>query len=149
MPSFRFGHATGADWRRTVAKCLEQVGSGFGSLGFVYATDVLADDFGSILEMLKSGTGVPNWVGTVGTGVLATGREYMDQPAIAVMVGDFDPAALLRSAAQTLAPWQLPRDIWIVPEIPVDNRGKLSRRKLAARYMATRPEIRNPKSEIE
>jgi len=104
MPSFRFGHATGADWRRTAAKCLEQIGSGFGSLGFVYATDVLADDFGSILEMLKRGTGVANWVGTVGTGVLATGREYMDQPAMAVMVGDFDPASFrilssMRSAA--------------------------------------------------
>ena len=93
MPSFRFGHATGADWRRAAAKCLDQVGSGFGSLGFVYATDVLADDFASILEMLKRGTGVEHWVGTVGTGVLATGREYMDQPAIAIMVGDFDPSS--------------------------------------------------------
>ena len=104
MPSFRFGHATGADWRRTAAKCLEQIGSGFGSLGFVYATDVIADDFGSILEMLKRGTGVAHWVGTVGTGVLATGREYMDQPAMTVMVGDFDPATFrilssMRSAA--------------------------------------------------
>lgn len=92
MPSFRYGHAAGADWRRAAARCAEQLGSGFGSLGFVYATDVLADDLGPILDLLKRSTGVEQWVGTVGMGVLATGREYFDQPAIAAMIGDFDPA---------------------------------------------------------
>jgi small ligand-binding sensory domain FIST len=91
MPSFRYGHAAGADWRRSAASCLEQIGSGFGSLGFVYVTDALADEFGSILNLLKRGSGVEHWVGTVGMGVLASGHEYMDQPAITVMTGDFEP----------------------------------------------------------
>jgi small ligand-binding sensory domain FIST len=93
MPSFRYGHAAGADWRRNAAQCLDQIGSNSGSLGFLYVTDVLADELGAILDLLKRGSGVEHWVGTVGMGVLATGREYMDQPAISVMVGDFDPGS--------------------------------------------------------
>ena len=108
MPSFRYGHAAGADWRRCAAKCIDQLGSGFGSLGFVYVTDLLADELGSILDALKRGTGIAHWVGTVGMGVLATGREYMDQPAMAVMAGDFDPGSFrilgsIRSAGDIAA----------------------------------------------
>jgi small ligand-binding sensory domain FIST len=57
-----------------------------GTLGFVYATDRLAGDLGSILAFLRETTRVPHWVGTVGMGVVATGREYFDEPALAVML---------------------------------------------------------------
>lgn len=90
MPSFRYGHAAGADWRLTAAQCLDQIGPGSGSLGFLYVTDVLADELGAILDVLKRDSGVEHWVGTVGMGVLATGREYMDEAALSVMIGDFD-----------------------------------------------------------
>jgi small ligand-binding sensory domain FIST len=93
MPSFRYGHAAGADWRLTAAQCLDQIGAGAGSLGFLYVTDLLADELGAILDVLKRDSGVEHWVGTVGMGVLATGREYMDQAAMSVMIGDFDTAS--------------------------------------------------------
>src|SRR5687767_13017310 len=93
MPSFRYGHASATDWREAANSCLAQLGEGPGSLGFLYATDLVADHLGDILELLKSKTGVPHWVGTVGVGVCASGREYLDEPAIVAMVGDFEPGA--------------------------------------------------------
>ena len=37
--------------------------------------------------------------------------------------------------ARCLSGWQVPRDVWIVPELPVNERGKISRRELALRYL--------------
>ena len=91
MPSFRYGHANAKDWREAANSCLAQLGQGPASLGFLYVTDLLADHLGDILALFKSKTGVPHWVGTVGIGVCATGREYLDEVAVAAMVGDFEP----------------------------------------------------------
>jgi long-chain acyl-CoA synthetase len=43
-------------------------------------------------------------------------------------------AELLRSCRQRLSVWQVPRRIFVVSEIPVNERGKTSRRDLAARF---------------
>jgi small ligand-binding sensory domain FIST len=91
MAEFRYGHAGGQDWRRAAESCLEQLGGGAGTLGFLYLTDALANHADDILGLMKSRTGVPSWVGTVGIGICATGREYMDEPAMAAMVTDFEP----------------------------------------------------------
>jgi small ligand-binding sensory domain FIST len=84
MTPFAFAHGT--DWR----KCVESLGRPGRGLGFVYFTDVLVDESKEILDTLRSRTGVADWVGTVGTGVIATGTEYQDQPALAAMVADID-----------------------------------------------------------
>ncbi|MBI4203819.1 MAG: FIST C-terminal domain-containing protein [Betaproteobacteria bacterium] len=91
MPTFRYGHASASDWRDAARSCLTQLGSGLANLGFLYVTDVLADHASDILAHLREHTGVPHWVGTVGLGICTTGREYLDEPAIAVMVADIDP----------------------------------------------------------
>jgi small ligand-binding sensory domain FIST len=91
MPDFRYGHAGAADWREAADSCLDQLGQGPASLGFLYVTDMLADHVGDILAFFKSRTGVPHWVGTVGIGICATAKEYLDEPAMAVLVGDFEP----------------------------------------------------------
>ena len=108
MPSFRYGHAAGSDWRKTATQCLEGLGPNAGTLGFLYVTDALADKLDAILDFLSRGSGVEHWVGTVGMGVLATGHEYMDQPAIVAMAGDFDPGSFrvlssIRSSAEIAA----------------------------------------------
>ena len=56
------------------------------NLGFVYVTDVVAEDFSSILTYLRQKTGIEHWVGSVGLGVCAGATEYFDVPAVAVMV---------------------------------------------------------------
>lgn len=91
MPSFRHGHAADPDWHKATEACLERLGPGGGTLGFVYVSDLLAEDLGPMLDLLRARTGVRHWVGTVGMGVIASGVEYMDQPAVTVMVGDLDP----------------------------------------------------------
>jgi len=88
---FRYAHSNARDWREAADACLAQLGQGPASLGFLYATDQYADQVGDLLTDLKRRTGVPHWVGTVGIGVCANGREYLDEPAIAVMLGDFEP----------------------------------------------------------
>jgi small ligand-binding sensory domain FIST len=90
MPTFRHGYSANTDWRRAAQSCLEQLGPGGGTLGFLYATDYFAADLGLILEEMKEATGVAHWVGTVGMGVLATGRELVDEPALVAMVGDVE-----------------------------------------------------------
>ncbi len=90
MTTFRCGHANASDWREGAQSCLSQIGQGAANLGFLYVTDMLADHVRDILAFFRQQTGVPHWVGTVGVGVCATGQEYLDEPAIAVMVGDFD-----------------------------------------------------------
>ncbi len=92
MTDFRYGIGTGADWSAATSACLSQLGSG-GSLGFLYATDLVSDHLEAMLEEFRRATGVEHWVGTVGIGVCATGHEYMDQPAVAAMTGDFDADA--------------------------------------------------------
>jgi small ligand-binding sensory domain FIST len=90
MPDFRYAHASSADWREATRSCLAQLGQGPASLGFLYLTDMLADHAGDILAALKKASGIQHWVGTVGIGICATGREYLDEPALAVMAGDFE-----------------------------------------------------------
>jgi small ligand-binding sensory domain FIST len=87
--SFSFAHASGADWETLAAACIEQLGgrSEKANLGFVYATDAVGDHLGQITDRLRQATGVEQWVGTLGFGVCVAGREYFNEPALAVMVG--------------------------------------------------------------
>jgi small ligand-binding sensory domain FIST len=89
--TFRVGHARATDWESGVASLVAQLGTSAGSstLGFVYVSDHLAAAAKQIVDRLKRDTGVANWVGTVGIGVLATGVEYMDEGAIVAMITDW------------------------------------------------------------
>lgn len=89
--AFKAGHAAGDDWARAVKGCLDALGEipAGANLGFVYATDSLAADLGSILTFLRERSGIEHWAGTVGLGVAASGTEYHDRPALAVLVGAF------------------------------------------------------------
>lgn len=90
MDPFRFGHAAASDWRDAVDRCLTQIGTvpATANLGFIYVTDRLADALDEILEVLRAATGVQQWVGSLGMGICASGVEYYDEPAIAVMLGE-------------------------------------------------------------
>ena len=81
-----FACAHGPDWRRSIAG-LGRPGRG---LGFLYFSDGLVPEAKLILENIRDQTGVEDWIGTVGTGVIATGTEYQDGPAMAAMVADLD-----------------------------------------------------------
>jgi small ligand-binding sensory domain FIST len=91
--AFAFAH--GPDWRA----CVEALGRPGRGLGFVYFTDVLAGEADKILDSLKTQTGVRDWIGSVGTGILATGTEYQDGPALAAMVADLDAFSVFSGRA--------------------------------------------------
>ncbi|HZO01933.1 MAG TPA: FIST C-terminal domain-containing protein [Burkholderiales bacterium] len=87
---FAYGHAAAATWRECVSACAERLGRPGRGLGFVYFTDAFVDSAAKMLEELQARTGVQDWVGSVGVGVLATGAEYQEEPAMAAMVADID-----------------------------------------------------------
>jgi small ligand-binding sensory domain FIST len=86
--AFRAGHAVATRWRQAVEQALSRMGgvpSG-ANLGFLYVSDHLGRNANDVLGYLRDTTGVQEWVGSVGVGVLATGVEYLDEPALAVML---------------------------------------------------------------
>lgn len=64
-----------------------------------------------------------------------------EEPVACVVGEGIEVGRLLKQFAQALPPWQVPRDVWVVRELPVNERGKISRRALAERYLASR--VRN------
>ena len=108
LDEFAYGHAAAADWRAAADACLEQCGTGTrnASLGFVYATDTYGERFGEIVDYLRSQTGIVHWSGTMGLGICAGSREYLDEPALAVMCCPFE-----ESAFRMLPPLRSPREV--------------------------------------
>lgn len=85
---FLLGHAEAIDWEKAAESCLQQIGyiSPDVNLGFLYVTDKLADHLKKILDHFRSETGIEDWVGTVGMGICASGKEYYATPAIAALL---------------------------------------------------------------
>ena len=96
MSRFRHGHATHPDWRMATELALAQIEgrqgqpgwTASGNLGFIYLTAGLAPYAEQIVALLQTRTGVSDWVGTCGQSIVATGVEYDDEPAIALMLAD-------------------------------------------------------------
>jgi len=93
---FRYAHASHPDGSTAVELCLAQLAAQAdettqrgANLGFVYLTEGLQAQAGTILALLKLRTGVANWVGASASAVCATGVEYVDEPALAIMLGRF------------------------------------------------------------
>ena len=89
---FKFAHAAHADWTQAAQACMNQLGAipATATLGFLYVSDAFAGELDAILAFFKSATAVPHWTGSVGVGVCATGAEYLEEPAMAVMLGEFE-----------------------------------------------------------
>ncbi|MDP2110896.1 MAG: FIST C-terminal domain-containing protein [Thiobacillus sp.] len=90
---FKFAHAVDPDWTRAAQACMKQLGAipSAATLGFLYVSDAFTGELDAILAFFKSATAVPHWTGSVGVGVCASGVEYLGQPAMAVMLGEFEP----------------------------------------------------------
>jgi small ligand-binding sensory domain FIST len=96
MPGFLSGHATHPDWRAALALAAAQVDArgaahesstaGPLSLGFVYFTDHYAPHAAALYAELRQRWPGVAWVGSVGVGVSAGSAEYIDEPALALML---------------------------------------------------------------
>ncbi|MCU0765668.1 MAG: FIST C-terminal domain-containing protein [Burkholderiaceae bacterium] len=99
---FRYAHAAHPDGETAVESCLAQLAAQASgdstqrrvNLGFVYLTEGLLAQAGTILALLKTRTGVSNWVGASAPAVCATGVEYVDEPALAILLGRFEPGLI-------------------------------------------------------
>jgi small ligand-binding sensory domain FIST len=109
VSAFSAAHSDHADPMQAVAQCLASLDRPDGAtLGFVYATDYLASSLPQIVAALRSETGVTDWTGTAGLGVIANGGanghqqggrsagggsgvEYFDRPGLAVMLAALPP----------------------------------------------------------
>lgn len=90
---FKLAHATHPDWTEAARLCMDQLGPtpAAATLGFLYVADDFTNDLDAILTFFRVATDVPHWVGSVGVGICATGTEYLEEPAMAVMLGEFPP----------------------------------------------------------
>ena len=88
---FKYGHASAPNWTDATQSCLAQLGGipEAANLGFIYVTDMFAGNMQEILATVKLATGISRWVGSTGIGVCASSTEYLDKPAIAIMLGEF------------------------------------------------------------
>jgi small ligand-binding sensory domain FIST len=95
MLPFIVGHATHPDWRAALSLAAAQVdaqlaqppGRAAPTLGFIYLTDHYAATAEALLAALRQRWPGVAWVGCVGVGVAASGVEYFDEPALALMLG--------------------------------------------------------------
>ncbi len=96
MSPFLVGHATHPDWRGALALAAAQIdgrrpeheasADGPLSLGFVYFTDHYAAQAEALYAALRQQWPGVSWVGCVGVGVAAGGVEYIDEPALVLML---------------------------------------------------------------
>jgi len=110
--AFAYGCAASPNWRDAARQCLVQAGSVSegANVGFVYLTDSLATEAAEILDFLRVNTGVYHWVGSVGMGICATGQEYYDRPALAIMLCNFEPGRF-----QVFSGLRSPEDLERIP----------------------------------
>ncbi len=94
MKQFLLAHHAGHSTDILINECLKQLGDipPEANFGFIYLSDHLANEAEYILNQLKQRTGLSSWIGSIGMGVIATGHEYYEQPAMVIMVADFNEA---------------------------------------------------------
>lgn len=95
MKLFPFGHATHPQWQMAAALVLAQLRAQMvlrdyasqPTLALLYITDSYAAAARDILEYLAAELPlVTDWSGTVGVGIASNNVEYIDEPALAVML---------------------------------------------------------------
>jgi len=92
MTHFKLAHSDQPDWQSAVKDCIQQTGSITSeNLGFIYVTDAFSAYADKILDVLKEQTGIDQWVGSVGQGVVCTRKEFYKQSAIVLMLAEFKP----------------------------------------------------------
>ncbi len=72
--------------------CLQQLGDApkKANFGFIYVTDTMSAQYRNLLQQCKTRTGIQHWVGSLGMGVISSGREHYDMPAASIMLAHFD-----------------------------------------------------------
>jgi small ligand-binding sensory domain FIST len=114
MRAFLHAHATHPDWHMALAMALAQLESQRElqgddppyTLGWIYLTDHYAGEAEALVQALHQQWPGVDWVGSVGVGVAASGVEYIDEPALALMLSTLPRSQYqLFSGRQPLGPF--------------------------------------------
>jgi len=89
---FAHAHASHPDWRMALGLATAQLEAQLGAgppptIGWCYLTDHHAAAAEALLAALRDRFPATAWVGAVGVGICASGVEYYDEPALALMLG--------------------------------------------------------------
>lgn len=144
MRPFSYAHASADDWYSAVERAIHGLGAVDGNLGFLYVTDAVNAHLDHALEMFRAATGVAHWIGAVGIGICATGIEYYERPAVAVMIADLPDDAFrvfpgivkdleAYDAAEAARPGARPAHIGLVHADPANPLVESLIKQLAAR----------------
>jgi acyl-coenzyme A synthetase/AMP-(fatty) acid ligase len=93
---------------------------------------------GRKLNPLEAETKLQSCPGLRQVVVFGVPSPHRNESVIACVAGTLGAEDFLRFARSQLSAWQVPKDVWIVEGIPMDERGKINRRELAQRYLAAR-----------
>ena len=99
MKRFVHAHATHPQWSVATAQVVAQLRAQMAAhpdrrwpLGLLYLTDHYADHARELLASLSAELPqVTDWAGAVALGIAAQGVEYIDEPALSVMLCDLEP----------------------------------------------------------
>jgi small ligand-binding sensory domain FIST len=100
MSGFFSGHATHPDWRVALSLAGAQIDAQRAraagtsvplTLGIVYFTDAYAPQAAALVAALKTRWPGVAWAGSVGVGVAASGVEYIDEPALVLLLTTLEP----------------------------------------------------------
>jgi len=82
----------GENTETVLQDCLQQLANcpSDTNLGFIYVSDTIADSLHDILHHCKITSGVSNWVGSLGIGIIANSKEIYDQAAISILLCKFE-----------------------------------------------------------
>lgn len=112
MARFHVGHATHPDWRMALAladaqlhAAVDRAAGPAPTLGWCYLTDAYAPHAEPLLAELRGRWPEVTWTGCVGFGVAAGAAEYIDEPALALMLAPLPRSQFhLFHGAQPLPP---------------------------------------------
>ena len=77
---------------QVISDCMEQLDKldTQYNFGFIYATDAMSAEYADLLRQCQQKTGIKHWVGSLGAGIVAPGKEFYDKPAASIMLAQFD-----------------------------------------------------------
>lgn len=94
MKQFLLAHSASKPTDDMLNDCINQLGHipPEATFGFLYISDFLFEEADYILNQLKDLTDIAHWAGSIGSGLISTNLEYYEQPAIVIMLADFNEA---------------------------------------------------------
>jgi len=121
MTTFQSALSVHDDWQIATQACLEQLTPIEGQpLAFIFISDRFHEYFTDIVVRLKHATGIVDWVGTEGMGILGPGQEVYEQGAISVLITDLTAPRyrLIPSVTKTPETYLNKERAWIEQQQP-------------------------------